>query len=439
MQIIRSVQKEAFVDVMKQLPCQDVDAAPENVITEKMFKNQPELRKLHSLSPFVVSGLLRVGGRLQNASLPFETKHPLLLPNNHSVTDLQLRYHHEKKRSYGCEPSSGRCEQVVLDLNGRSAAKRVLNLCITCRLWKISQGRQQMRNLPAQRVEAARPFNFVGTDLMGPILVTIGRSRVKRYVCIFNCLATRAVHLEVVPSQDADAFIQAYRRFCGRRNVTPAEIFSDNGGNFVAAEKELSKTVKWHFNPPRASHHGGFYEAFFRIFRQIFRSVVTDSTLTEFDLMTYMAEIERIINNRPITKLPSSPNESAALTPSAILTGSLADNSSSCEFLKAETYRQAWKKTQYLATRFWNQKTTQYLHLLQPKQKWFGAARNFEVGDLVLMLNDKMPRGQWPKAVVTEVTPYKAGLLRKVRARTADGTFLNQIVRKLCLLEGCID
>ena len=79
------------------------------------------------------------------------------------------------------------------------------------------------------------PFKAVGTDLMGPLTVRIGRSSVKRYVCIFNCLATRPVHFEVVQALDADAFIQAFRRFCNRRNVRPSDVYSDNGGNFVAA------------------------------------------------------------------------------------------------------------------------------------------------------------------------------------------------------------
>ena len=251
-------------------------------------------------------------------------------------------------------------------VSGRSAARRALILCPSCRFWKVEARKQQMGSLPEPRVEPRKPFTAVGTDLMGPLSVTIGRSTVKRYVCIFNCLATRAVHLEVVPSQEADAFIQAFHRFCSRRNVTPDKIFSNNGGNFIAAEKELIKTVKWHFNPPRASHQGGFYEVLFKIFQKIC-SVVAESTLTEFDLMTYVAEIEKIINNRPITSLPSNPNDCQALTSSAILTGSLADSFASHEFLKADAYRHSWKNTHYLATKFWNQWQTQYLNLLQPK------------------------------------------------------------------------
>ena len=106
-----------------------------------------------------------------------------------------------------------------------------------------------MGDLPCYRVEKRQQFEVVGTDLISPIAVSIGHSRVKCYICIFNCLARRAVHLEVVPSLDADGFFQAFQRFCSRRNVSPTDIYSDNGTNFVAAAKGLNKTT-WHFNPP---------------------------------------------------------------------------------------------------------------------------------------------------------------------------------------------
>ena len=79
---------------------------------------------------------------------------------------------------------------------------------------------------------------------MGPLMIRSGRNSLKRYVCIFNCLATRAVHFEIVQSMEASGFIQAYRRFCNRRNVKPTDVYSDNGGNFVAADKEIRKGVK---------------------------------------------------------------------------------------------------------------------------------------------------------------------------------------------------
>ena len=122
--------------------------------------------------------------------------------------------------------------------------KNALRLCYSCKFWKAGIGKQQMAPLPVHRVTPAPPFTACGTDLMGPVLVRIGRSEVKRYVCIFHCLATRAVHFEVLQSLEATAFIQAFRCFCNRRNARVCHVYSDNGGNFTLANKELNEGIQ---------------------------------------------------------------------------------------------------------------------------------------------------------------------------------------------------
>ena len=434
--IFKTTQVQAFADVLKMLPDQRSSEEPSIVVPMELLKKSTALKEVQALSPFVVDGWLRVGGRLRNADLEFKSKYPLLLPYQHRVTDLMIQQCHEKEGHLGVNHVLAELNKEVWIIKGRAAVKRVLNDCVSCRFWRSRAGSQQMGNLPPHRVKKSEAFQAIGTDMMGPLMVTAGRSRLKRYVCIFNCMATRAVHLEVVPSLDVNAFLQAYRRFCSRRNVVPSDVYSDNGGCFVAAEKELKGIICWHFNPPRASHQGGFYKVFFKLFRKLFRTVVASSTLTDYDFQTYVCEVERILNNRPITALPSSRDDWTALTPNAILTGSLADDVPPDKFLKADAYRNSWKKTQYPSDKFWQQWLTQYLPLLQPKQKWFGSTKNFQVGDFVLMLDENYPRGQWPKALVTDVMPDKAGLVRRVRVRTADGAIYCRDIRKLCLLEG---
>ena len=127
-----------------------------------------------------------------------------------------------------------------------------------------------MGDLPFNCVNKTTPFKAIGTDLMEPLIIKCGRSSVKGYICIFNCLAGRAVHFGVVQSLETSAFIQGFTRFCNRRNVRPTDIYSDNGENFVAADKEqreglknlknkqfhhssLKQQTTWHFNPPRCS------------------------------------------------------------------------------------------------------------------------------------------------------------------------------------------
>ena len=69
-----------------------------------------------------------------------------------------------------------------------------------------------------------------------------GRSRVKRYGCLFTCLVVRAIHIEIAHSLEASSFINALRRCIARRRK-PEEIRSDRGTNFQGAERELKECI----------------------------------------------------------------------------------------------------------------------------------------------------------------------------------------------------
>ena len=87
------------------------------------------------------------------------------------------------------------------------------------------------------------PFYQVGVDYFGPLPVKLGRRIVEGYSCVFTCLTMRAIHIEIAHSLDVDSFINALRRFIARRG-RPMKIFSDNGTNFVGANKELCKSLQ---------------------------------------------------------------------------------------------------------------------------------------------------------------------------------------------------
>ena len=84
---------------------------------------------------------------------------------------------------------------------------------------------------------------YVGVDYFGPLTVKYRRGTVKRYGCIFTCLATRAVHIEVAHALNADSFLMALHRFIARRGK-PQKLFSDNGTNFVASDHELAEEIQ---------------------------------------------------------------------------------------------------------------------------------------------------------------------------------------------------
>ena len=75
-----------------------------------------------------------------------------------------------------------------------------------------------MADLPSDRVTPHEvPFTNVGVDYFGPIEVKRARSQIKRYGCLFTCLVTRAIHLEMAYSLETDSFINCLERFMARR------------------------------------------------------------------------------------------------------------------------------------------------------------------------------------------------------------------------------
>ena len=105
LQIIRIVQNEAFQDEIQLLkdvniksPAADKDASKERMKTVKKSSS------LYKLDPFLdEDGVLRVGGRLRQSSIPYDVKHPVILPKKGHVTDLILRHFHQLIKHQGRE------------------------------------------------------------------------------------------------------------------------------------------------------------------------------------------------------------------------------------------------------------------------------------------------------------------------------------------------
>ena len=140
------------------------------------------------------------------------------MPNKHPVTDLIIRQYHVVCRHAGVERTLGELRQRFWIVKGRVAVKRVLRSCMECKKRKSPPESQRMADLPKDRVTSGEaPFNTVGVDFFGPFIVKRARSEVKRYGCLFTCLTTRAIHIEVCHSLETDSFINALQRFVSRR------------------------------------------------------------------------------------------------------------------------------------------------------------------------------------------------------------------------------
>ena len=402
-EILIRVQEVAFPEVLNVFSA--TECCEDNGHPKKILRKAGA--SIRQLNPQLKEGLLRVGGRLANAPVGYEKRHTVIISYKHHVTDLIIKQCHESLGHMGQESVLSSLRETFWIVKGRPAVRRVIGKRMNCRRQrKACPGEQFMASLPEDRLIPDKPpFTYVGIDYFGPLEVKQGRSRVKRYGCLFTCLTTCAVHIEIAHSLDTDSMINALRRFISVRGY-PEQIRSDRGSNFTKADKELKeaiegwnehkinnfcrqKKIEWIFNPPSASHMGGVWERMIRSVRQILKAILKEQLVSDEVLSTVMAEAVNILNSRPLTHNSDSPLDEQPLTPNHLLhlrpcpglpPGIFDKDDLSC--------RRAWRQAQYLANLFWRRWTSEYLPTLLERKKWNTPRKNLEVGDLVLLADE---------------------------------------------------
>ncbi|XP_054745916.1 uncharacterized protein LOC129250308 [Anastrepha obliqua] len=415
------------------------------------LRNGEEINRksfLFKFSPYLDQiGLLRVKGRIDAAEgVAINVKRPIILPRKHDVTRLLVDFYHRKFHHH-------HNEIVVNEMRQRfciSALKRLVKECAakcqTCRNRRASPQPPQMGDLPMERVSPfTRPFTFTGVDYFGPMDVVIGRRREKRWGALFTCLTTRAVHIEISPTLSTESFLLIFKQFVSRRGV-PKRIISDNGTNFRGASvllvKEIERIssndierkypeIEWIFIPPASPHMGGSWERMIRSTKSILMDILPDSGMREEVLRAVLADIENILNSRPLTYVPLDSAEDEALTPNHFLTGhssgirELTDNTNSGSAL-----RQNFKISSQLADQFWRRWVKEYLPCLTRRAKWYQPPANpIKLNDVVVIVDKNSKRNSWPKGVVIDMNFGKDGQARSAVVKTVNGLCTRPIVK----------
>ncbi|GFW88341.1 integrase catalytic domain-containing protein [Trichonephila clavipes] len=378
-----------------------------------------------SLHPFIDEhGLVRVGGRLQNSQLRLNSKHPIILPSQHSISELLIK------------------EQHIAHLH--AGPTFVTN---------SKHPPQLMGNLPKPRVTLERPSFSCGIDYAGTVLIKCNKGRgtksTKGYIALFVCLATKAVHIEAVGDLTTDSFIAALHRFTARRGA-PRHIYSDNGTNFVGARRKLDEirklwlslrtneaipyylsksSIDWHFIPPSSPHFGGIWESGIRSVKFHLKRVLGETILTFEELTIVFTQIEGLLNSRPLSYVNDSDIECiSALTPSHFLTGDVLLSVPE-ELPSTSSHRNRWELLQNIKRGFWKQWSADYLSSLEPRKKWQDTQPNLKEDDIVL-IKEEGPPGTWPMARVLQVHPGNDGLVRGATVKSQDSV-LKRPVHKL--------
>lgn len=409
--------------------------------------------KLYNLDPFVDSkGILRVGGRLRNAFLPYETKHPAVLPAKHHITKLLIELEHISLLHAGPSQTLASLRTKFWPLKAKGEVRRVIHSCMRCFRVAPRLLSQKMGNLPSDRLEPCRPFLKVGIDYLGPLYIKQGNKRsktkVKVWVALFVCMVSKAVHLEVVGDLTTECFINVLKRMTARRGKI-SDIYCDNATTFVGAKNELrniakliqnqinnsdiqlyssKENISWHFNPPKAPNFGGLWERLVKSVKFHFKRIVGGALLTHEEAFTIITQIEGIINSRPLTPLSNDPMDYNVLTPAHFLIGESFTDVPAPDIRHVRSNRlDRWQRIEQLKQHFWNRFSKEVMSQLQERSKWRQMGKTkLHPGTLVL-IQESSPPMFWKLGRIDELFPGSDGLPRVATVRTSQGSFKRSV------------
>ncbi|XP_011405521.1 PREDICTED: uncharacterized protein LOC100634905 [Amphimedon queenslandica] len=160
------------------------------------------------------------------------------------------------------------------------------------------------------------------------------------------------------------------------------------------------------------------------------RKTIGKARLTYDELITIIAEVEIILNSRPLSYIESDDNEQP-LTPSHLIIGRQvinlpsveSDNSFEEEFrITIEELHDRMKYFHFLLNHFWKRWRSSYSIKLRDTHRHSPLKLNqsgrINKGDVVLIHNEELPRGQWRLGVVESLFKGIDRFIRGVSVRT---------------------
>ena len=246
----------------------------------------------------------------------------------------------------------------------------------------------RMADLPWERLdEHVFPFTHNGVEYFGPFEVKSLRRKKKRWWCLFTCLTTRAVHIEVAQSMDTESCLAAVTRFNARHGY-PSTIICDNGKKFAGTTNELKifmnewdkakidsdlakKKIVWKFNPPGAPHFGWICARLVQSNKRAISAILDNRSLADEVLSTTVCFVEQTLNARPLTAVSDDPEYFTALIPNHFMLR--RENASALFMPSSERYHDlkiSSETAQAHADMIWKIWTRKYLPQRNQRSKW---------------------------------------------------------------------
>lgn len=421
---------------MDELTVSDRGAAEKFWISDAQRVIQKDVKdgKLVKLCPKYKNGVIVVGGRAERwMQATWNKQEFILLPYAHRLSRLIAEDEHAKGGHLGAASTVARIRSRFWIINVQKMVKSICNKCVKCRKKFKKLCGQIMKNLPLERLQPSPPFTNIGVDFFGPFAIkgeVQKRTRGKCYGVIFTCLVSRAVYVDVSNDYSTDSFLQVMRRFASIRGW-PRKVYSDNGTQLVAASKELKNVVKgldettlkrysmehgteWSFTPADAPWMNGVTEALVKSVKRALNAAIGDQVMRFSELQTVMFEAAQIVNQRPIGRHPTNPEDGSYLCPNDLLLGRSSPTVPQGPFQERISHQFRFDYIQKVIESFWKKWTRDYFPDIIIRQKWHVDKRNVKMGDVVLIQDSNLVRGEWRMGIVTTVHPSNDNKVRRV-------------------------
>ena len=253
-------------------------------------------------------------------------------------------------------------------------------------------------------------------------------------------------------SLDMDSLVAAFSWMMDHWGI-PIKVISNNGTNFVSGELELpellslkdqdkvkhsmsNKSIKWHFNRPRASHFGGFFEALIKSVKGAVAAVLSHADITDEKLLTAFTGAELLLNSWPLTYQSADPKDEPVLKPNHFLCGQ-AGGKLAPDIVDEIDFHPPlrWLRLQQLIKGFWKRWLCEFLLMLNAPRKWTEESKYLTVGEVVLCIESGLPRGKWPLGWIEQVHSGPDGHVPVAHARIGGNVYVRPIA-KLCHVSG---
>lgn len=149
--------------------------------------------------------------------------------------------------------------------------------------------------------------------------------------------------------------------------------------------------------------------------------------LTPMELYTCLQDIGNLVNQRPIGRVPTDPDDGHYLCPNDMLLGRASREVPQGPFRETRNPKHRVEFVQKIVNSFWQRWTRDVLPLLVPRRKWDANRRNVCVNDIVMLVDSSAVRGKWTVGRVVEVYPGNDGKVRNVKVKTMSAEYRRPI------------